>query len=29
MKTLKEGLKGLSANEINPLLAKFKPKNRE
>jgi hypothetical protein len=29
MKRVKQGLKGLFTNEINPLLAKFKPKNRE
>jgi hypothetical protein len=26
---VKQGLKGLFTNEINPLLAKFKPKKRE
>jgi hypothetical protein len=29
MRKVKQGLNGLFANEINPFLAKFKPKNRE
>jgi hypothetical protein len=29
IRKVKHGLKDLFANEINPLLAKFKPKNRE
>jgi hypothetical protein len=29
MRKVKQGLKGFFTNEINPLLAKFKPKNRE